>query len=144
PDRGADAAERLPAQLGVDPGERLGGPPAHEFASVFKDPTLDECPPALATAPGLEPGPTIRRLKSRPFRRHNLPVTSRVTLPRSRPKQKRPSRGLPLKAWFSMSADPLGRFALLAAIEDAAVMPVAGFRREPRQTPGQSHRDAAR
>src|SRR5215475_7521845 len=43
-----------------------------------------------------------------------------------------------------MSADPLGRFALLAAIEDAAVMPVAGFRHEPRQTPGQSHRDAAR
>jgi len=39
-----------------------------------------------------------------------------------RPQQKRPSRGSPQKAWFSMNADLLGRFALLPAIERAAMV----------------------
>jgi len=43
----------------------------------------------------------------------------------SRPKQKRPSRGSPWKAWFSMTAGPLGRFAPLGVVKRARAM-VAG------------------
>jgi hypothetical protein len=44
--------------------------------------------------------------------RRNLPPAWRSSSFASGPQQKRPSRGAPQKAWFSMNAGPLGRFAL--------------------------------
>ena len=46
-----------------------------------------------------------------PSRRQNPPAIWRGLPPSVRPKQKRPSRGSPQKACFSMSAEPLGRLA---------------------------------
>ena len=110
----------------------------------------------LATAPGFEPGPTSFggsdasvqprcrcHLTCRPIRRHNLPLAWPILLPGLRPKQKRPSRGSPQKACFSMSADPLRRFAPLAAIRRAAMAIDPGLCHGSRHTPGQSRRSGA-
>ena len=103
--------------------------PAQELLSVVKD-------PALASALGDSARIRTRthevwrlgcsRYTTLSFGFHvstvsetNLPVTGRGLSAARRPKQKRPSRGSPQKAWFSMNAGPLGCFPL--RIERAAV-----------------------
>jgi hypothetical protein len=58
------------------------------------------------------------------FRRQILPVIWRELSPSARPKQKRPSRGSPQKACFSMTAGPLGRVAsLIKRATEVAIRP---------------------
>ena len=71
----------------------------------------------LLRARQLGPTSPLDRMEDRP----SLRPGSRC-LAGFRPKQKRPSRGSPQKAWFSMNAGPLRRFAPRGVIERAAAL----------------------
>ena len=76
-----------------------------------------------------------------PSRRQNLPETWRALPPSVRPKQKRPSRGSPQKACFSMSAEPLGRVASVGVIKHATGVAIdPRFGHGSRHTGGALHR----
>lgn len=99
--------------------------PAQELLSVVKDP----CSFELVGGKGFEPNRSMGERVYGPSADHPLVPPSRrqdfslawpaLSPPHVRPKQKRPSRGSPQKACFSMNAGPLGCFPL--RIEHAAV-----------------------
>ena len=98
--------------------------PAQELLSVVKDPARSSWWAARDSNPiaPWENGFTARQrtIRSyRPFEDKTSPWPGGRSSPHVRPKQKRPSRGSPQKACFSMNAGPLGCFPL--RIEHAAV-----------------------
>ena len=137
---------RLPiAPRADDNVERMAGfEPAPQG---LEGPQATVTPHSLWYGPVSFTGPsTVRQLSKTPLVRAN--VTSRldrfedktsprpdaVFLPHVRPKPKRPSRGSPWKAWFSMNAGPLRRFAPLGVIKRAAALAA-----DPRLCHGSAH-----
>jgi hypothetical protein len=119
-------------------------PPAHRHPSVVKD--------TRSFRAGGRQGIRTRTRelwRLRCFRYTTLPTSLHATdffkgttslrprpaLTRGLPaKTRKAFRGSPQKAWFSMNAGPLGRFALLGALERAAVMAS-----DPRLCHGSAH-----
>jgi hypothetical protein len=125
-------------------------------ASSTPRPNMDRCcSPAHRHRCGFQ-RPHSSRVGGRQGTRTQALPSGRTTVSKTQPpsdlahsssgleaKTKRPSRGSPQKACFSMSAVPLGRLTLHAAIERAGPAIGPRVRNESRHTPGHSWRRGA-